>query len=249
MGHLKNYNKRHRGFPKRNNHPAGTGGTSTGTGTTPIDLTGTADQTTGQSIGSLMTVAAQATPAVMGYFQSKNAREEAEKLDADILSADTDLQAMLANRQTLRNPYANLGVNTQAAEFEAQQKDAAFANTLDTMRAGGFGAAGATALARKAAEAKQGVAADISTQEQSNRTKFAEGEAKLQTAVEERQIQDINRKQTELDNARLNQQALIDESKAAGQAGVASTVTGLTDVLTKNPDMLSGLFGDPTATT
>jgi len=247
MGHLKNYNKRHKGFPKRNT--TGTGGTSTGTGTTPIDLTGTADQTTGQSIGSIMTVAAQAAPAVMGYFQSKNAREEADKLEGDILALDTDLQSMLNNRQKLTNPYANLSVNTQAAEFEAQQKDASLANTLDTMRAGGFGASGATALARAASEAKQGVSADISTQEQANRTKFAEGEAKLQTAKEDREIGNINRQQTELDNARLNQQALMDESKAAGQAGLSGTVTGITDVLTKNPDILSGLFGDPTATT
>jgi len=93
------------------------------------------------------------------------------------------------------------------------------------------------------------VAADISTQEQANRTKFAEGEEKLQTAKEDREIGNINRQQTELDNARLNQQALMDESKAAGQAGLAGTVTGLTDVLTKNPDILSGLFGDLTATT
>ncbi len=241
MGHLKNYNKRHRGFPKRDPKTGGTG-------TTPIDLTGTADQSTGQSIGSIMSVAAQAAPAVAGYFQSKNAREEADKLEGDILALDTDLQSMLNNRQKLTNPYANLSVNTQAAEFEAQQKDASLANTLDTMRAGGFAASGATALARAAAEAKQGISADISTQEQANRKSFMKGEADLQTAREDREIGNINRKQTELDNARLNQQALIDESKAAGQAGLSGTITGLTNVLTENPDILSGLFGDPTAT-
>ena len=200
-------------------------------------------QTTGQSIGSIMAVAAQTAPAVMGYFQNRKAKDLMEEERKKALDLDKDLQALLANRQTLRNPYANLGVATQAAEMEAQEADASLANTLDTMRAGGFGASGATALAREAAKAKQGISADIQKQEQANQTKFAEGEAALQTAIEERQIQDINRKQTELDNARLNEQALRDEAAAAAQQGVSDTITGITNVLTENPQILSGLFG------
>jgi hypothetical protein len=200
-------------------------------------------QTTGQSIGSLMQLTAQAAPAVQGYFQNKEAKDRALELEAEQLKLDKDLQSMLANRQTLRNPYANLGVNTQAAEFEAQQKDATFANTLDTMRAGGFGGSGATALARAAAEAKQGVAADISTQEQSNRTKFAEGEAKLQTAVEERQVQDINALQTDVDNARDDAAEIRAAGQSAQSSGLTSAVSGITNTLAQNPDMLSGLFG------
>jgi len=212
-------------------------------GNDPINLNQLPDQTTGQSIGSLMSLTAKASPAVIGYFQSKNARELADIEQQKILDADADLQSLLGNRQTLRNPYANLTVNTQAAEFQAEEADQALANTLDTMRAGGFGAAGATALAREAAKAKQGVSADISQQEASNRQLFAKGEADLQDLVEERQIQDINRKQTELDNARLNEQALRDEQMAAKAQGFSSAATGIADVLSKNPDMLSGLFG------
>ena len=238
MGHLKRYNKKYRGFPKRNTNTSGGGG-----GTTPTNVNQSGPQDTGQSIASIMTVAAQATPAVMGYFQSRKANDLMEEERKRALALDKDVQALLANRQTLRNPYANLGVATQAAEMEAQQVDASLANTLDTMRAGGFGGSGATALARKAAESKQGISADIQKQEQANQTKFAEGEKQLQDAIEERQIQDINRKQTELDNARLNEQALRDEAAMATQQGITSTVTGLTDVLTKNPEILSGLFG------
>ena len=208
-----------------------------------INLNQLGPQTTGQSIGSIMTLAAKAAPAVMGYFQSKKARELADIEETKRLALDSDLQSLLSNRQQLRNPYANLSVNTQAAEFQAQQTDAALANTLDTMRAGGFGASGATALARKAAEAKQGVAADISTQEQSNRKLFAKGEADLQTAVEDRQIQDINRKQMELDNARQNEQDLRDEQRVASQVGIGSAITGVAGALSDNPNMLSGLFG------
>ena len=211
-------------------------------GNDPINLN-IDPQTTGQSIGSLMQLTAQGAPAVQGYFNNRKAKEEVEKLRAEQLKLDEDLQGLLANRQTLTNPYANLSVNTQAAEFEAQEADAALATTLDTMRAGGFGASGATALAREAAKAKQGVSKDIATQEQANRTKFAEGEAKLQEAIEERQIQDINRKQTELDNMRDDADEIEAAGQAAQQSGISSTVSGVTNILAQNPDLLTGLFG------
>ena len=47
---------------------------------------------------------------------------------------------------TLSNPYANLGVATNAAKFEAEQIDVSLANTLDTLKDTGAGAGGATAL-------------------------------------------------------------------------------------------------------
>jgi hypothetical protein len=50
----------------------------------------------------------------------------------------------------ITNPYENLGVATQAAEFQAEQADIALANTLDTLLATGAGAGGATALAQAA---------------------------------------------------------------------------------------------------
>ena len=40
----------------------------------------------------------------------------------------------------MSNPYANLGVATQAAEMQAEEADIALANTLDTIRATGGGA-------------------------------------------------------------------------------------------------------------
>ena len=46
----------------------------------------------------------------------------------------------------LSNPYANIGVATQAAEFQAEQSDMALAATLDTLQATGASAGGATAL-------------------------------------------------------------------------------------------------------
>ena len=61
----------------------------------------------------------------------------------------------------ITNPFANLQVATKAAEFAASEKDISLATTLDTLRATGAGAGGATALAQAAARSKAGIAAGI----------------------------------------------------------------------------------------
>ncbi len=80
----------------------------------------------------------------------------------------------------LDNPYANLGVATQAAEIQMEQTDMALANTLDTLAATGASAGGATALAQAALASKKGVAASIEQQEAQNEKLRAQGEQQLQ---------------------------------------------------------------------
>ncbi len=92
----------------------------------------------------------------------------------DLSSYITDVSGMASN------PYANLGVATQAAEIQVEEADVALANTLDTIRATGSGAGGATALAQAALQSKRGVAASIEQQEAQNEKLKAQGEANLQ---------------------------------------------------------------------
>jgi len=80
----------------------------------------------------------------------------------------------------MNNPYANLGVATQAAEIQMEQTDMALANTLDTLAATGASAGGATALAQAALASKKGVAANIEQQEAQNEKLKAQGEQQLQ---------------------------------------------------------------------
>ena len=80
----------------------------------------------------------------------------------------------------LSNPYANIGVATQAAEFQAEQSDLALAATLDTLQATGASAGGATALANAALKSKKQVSATLEAQEAKNSQLQAQGEAKLQ---------------------------------------------------------------------
>tara|TARA_R100001443_G_scaffold17780_2_gene28321 strand:+ start:5893 stop:6900 length:1008 start_codon:yes stop_codon:yes gene_type:complete len=93
----------------------------------------------------------------------------------------TDLSGMIENTdQYLSNPFANLGVATQAAEFQAEEADVALANTLDILQATGASAGGATALAQAALQSKRSVSANIEQQEVRNQEMAARGEANLQ---------------------------------------------------------------------
>jgi hypothetical protein len=88
----------------------------------------------------------------------------------------TDLSSMISN------PFANLQVATGAAEFQAEQADISLANTLDTLRATGAGAGGATALAQAAVQSKRGIANTIQQQEAQNAMARAQGEQAAQNA-------------------------------------------------------------------
>jgi hypothetical protein len=83
---------------------------------------------------------------------------------------------------TLNNPYASLGVSTQAAEMQIEEADISLANTLDTLRSTGASAGGATALAQAALQSKKGVSASIEQQEAQNEKLKAQGAAELQSA-------------------------------------------------------------------
>lgn len=103
----------------------------------------------------------------------------------DISSIAKDLSG------NMTNPFANLGVSTMAAKMQAEEADISLANTLDTLRATGASAGGATALAQAALQSKKGVAASIEKQEADNEKLKAQGAAQLQEAKleEQRRIQ------------------------------------------------------------
>ena len=104
------------------------------------------------------------------------------------------------------NPYASLGVATQAAEMQVEEADIALANTLDTLRATGSGAGGATALAQAALKSKKGVSASIEQQEVANEKMRAQGEQELQRVKmsEAQRMQNI-----EMSEAQRMQQAEV----------------------------------------
>jgi hypothetical protein len=95
----------------------------------------------------------------------------------DIVNPFQDMSGMISN------PFANLSVATKAAEIKIEEADIALASTLDTLRATGASAGGATALAQAALRSKKGVAASIEMQEKQNEDKRAAGEKQKQDAL------------------------------------------------------------------
>ena len=134
-----------------------------------------------------------ALSVVGGIFGSSRARREARRRENQARALEYKLNQLEENRQEiidpyenitdlssmLSNPFANLSVATKAAEIQIEQTDVALANTLDTIRATGGSAGGATALAQAALQSKKGVAASIESQEAANEKARAQGEATL----------------------------------------------------------------------
>jgi hypothetical protein len=131
--------------------------------------------------------------AIGGIMGSSAATSAQRAAQANADAANARLNALEKSRQAIINPYAatkdlssmaknayaNVGVATQAAKFQAEQNDLALATTLDTLRATGSGAGGATALAQAALKSQQQVSASIETQEAQNEKLKAAGEEKL----------------------------------------------------------------------
>jgi len=199
----------------------------------------------GGNMMGYMQLAAAATPMVMGFIQSNKQRKLAKELETARLAKEADVQKLMANRAEVRNPYANLAVATEAAEFQAQQADQSLANTLDAMQAGGFGAGGATALAREAAKSKQGISADIQKQEAANQQLFAKGEELRQDEMVQQDLDKINFEVGNLDRLEQKEMDARDAQMATAQAGVGGTMQMAQSIMS-NPEamsQISGLFG------
>lgn len=199
----------------------------------------------GGNMMGYMQLAAAATPMVMGFIQSNKQRKLANDFETKRLAKEADVQKLMANRAEVRNPYANLAVATEAAEFQAQQVDQSLANTLDAIQAGGFGAGGATALAREAAKAKQGISADIQKQEAMNQKMFAQGEQLRQDEMIQQDLDKINFEIGNLDRLEQKEMDARSAQMATAQAGVGGTMQMAQSIMS-NPEAMksiSGLFG------
>ena len=129
-----------------------------------------------------------------GIFGASAAKREARRREAQARALEAKLNDLEANRQEIINPYEDvtnlssmlsnpfnsLSVATQATEMQMEQTDIALANTLDTIRATGGSAGGATALAQAALQSIKGIAANIEQQEVANERQRLAGEQTLQ---------------------------------------------------------------------
>ena len=120
--------------------------------------------------------------------QAKRSGRRADRLEDKMDRLEQNRQEIINPFSGMRNlsdmvsnPFANLQVATEAAEFQAEEADIALANMADTLQATGQGAGGATALAQAALRSKRGISADIAKQEAENEAARAQGEFNAQT--------------------------------------------------------------------
>lgn len=230
-----------------------------------------------------------ATKIIGSLFGGSKAKAAARAAEAERRRLQGQLRSLEKNRQEIVNPYAgvtslasmatdlsdqisnpfaNLSVATQAAEMQIEQADISLANTLDTLRATGAGAGGATALANAALKSKQGVSASIESQEAQNEKMRAQGEQQMEQAqvAQQARLQDIqiseggraqmaqaqgktiemqmteNREQDQIDYVRGQlESARQDQAKAQADATSATmgAIGGLGQLAAG-----SGIFGD-----
>ena len=210
--------------------------------------------------------------SIVGGLMGSSSAAAAERAAAQKAAAlNAQLDSLERNRQAIINPYAatkdlssmgknayaNIGVATQAAEFQAEQNDLALASTLDTLRATGASAGGATALAQAALKSQQQVSASLESQEAANEKLRAEGEQKLNefriseaqkmqdaanaasqfkySETEKREIAKMDRVASQLTGAQ-NQQA---SANAAGQMAQASMFSGIGSAVTSGLGAMS----------
>lgn len=201
--------------------------------------------------GAVIGIGASILGGVMGASSAKKAAQAAAREKARLQNKLSNLEK---NRQDVVNPYedftnlsgmitnpfANSGVATGAAEIKIEEADVSLANTLDTMRATGASAGGATALAQAALRSKKGVAASIEQQEKSNQDKAAAGEQRAQQqrmseeqrmqqagasgkqfvfgATEQREVKEMDRTYAEMMSA--------EQDRAQAEADKTGAVTG-----------------------
>jgi len=212
------------------------------------------------ALGAILGVAGNVVSGIIGSSAAKKAARAAA---ARKRALQQKLKSLEDNRQEIINPYAgfqnlsssisnpfaNLGVATQAAEMQAEEADISLANTLDTLRATGASAGGATALAQAALRSKKDVSASIEQQEATNSRLKAQGEQQMQEArraeeirmqqasaagkqfvfaqTERREQQQLDRTAALLDNAMgIEQQAKADQVGA-----ITGAIGGVTDIL------------------
>ena len=202
---------------------------------------------------SMVAIGMIAAPIVGGFVSKAISNRKANQMEGEIQAAQGQIDKLLGQRQDVidksddiramksmvSNPYANMGVATQAAEMQAEQTDQALANSLDAMMATGSGAGGATALAQAAAQSKQGIAASIEVQEANNNKLRAEGQKAMQKELmgiesaaiseeiaafgrqDERDQAAIDRAYGESDFLRSRQMQIQDAGDAAMMSGIS----------------------------
>ena len=148
---------------------------------------------------------------------------------------DFDFKNLYSN---LENPFEDLRVSTEAAEFQSQQSQQGLAQSLDALRGAGGGtgaAAVAQAMAEQQAKTQQQMAAGRSKQEVANERMAAQGQFQMQSqeakAGMDIQKQEFGRESTIFGMEQQNYAAALEaqakqREAGSGALGALGTIAG-----------------------
>ena len=196
---------------------------------------------------SKMQIGIQGAGALLSGWQAQRAKVDYGNKMNEIKNYEASRQKITNAFGAMENPYKNLAVATQAAEIQMEQTDQALATTLDTLRATGASAGGATALANAALKSKQGISASIEQQEVNNQKLKAQGQLQVDIAKgkgeikrmemqEAREVSQLDRLQSQADVLRA-QQLESQNAMIAGIGGMGKAFTaGMVSQDRENPN-------------
>ncbi len=198
--------------------------------------------------GSVLSVAGGIFGSSAAKKKEREARRRRQMLESKLAGLEANRQEIINPFEGVQdlsslisNPFATLGVATKSAEIQIEESDIALASTLDTLRATGSSAGGATALAQAALRSKKGVSASIEQQEAQNEKMRASGEQQRQQQLraEQQRLQqaDVQGRQFVFQTREGREVAEMDRiasqisgsAMAEAQAGADSTsaITGM----------------------
>ena len=177
-------------------------------------------------MGSIIGGATQVVGSLIG---GKKRRAEQRAANAEFNAQKSAFQ-----NQTFSNEFANLEntaedltVNQQASQFQAQQTDAALAQSMDAAIASGGAAGGAQAIAAAALQSKAGISADLARQESTNQAMRAQQAARNQMSeaqgADDLQLRNYTKSQQLLNMASGRKNA----ADAARQQATAGLISGI----------------------
>ncbi len=193
---------------------------------------------TGQGIGGLGGIAMGIIGSKARKDEQKAAKNAYEQSLADYKSFE--FENAYAN---IENPFEDIRVSTEAAEFQVQQQQQGLAQTLDALRSSG-GGAGAAALAQALSQAQsmqtQRIAGDIARQEAANESARASAQSQLNVlaaqGAEKVEGREYGRTTTILGMDQRRKAA----ADLARQQATASIVGGISDVVSSGLSIATG---------
>jgi hypothetical protein len=220
--------------------------------------------TTAAIIGGGASLVSGIVGGIMGGRARRRARRRRRRLQKKLRQLEANRQAIINPYEgitdlssLITNPFSNLGVATGATEIQIEQTDIALANTLDTLRATGASAGGATALAQAALQSKKNIAANIEQQELSNERQAAQGEQAMmaQKKGEQQRLQQADvagrqfvfREKENREIAQLNRVASqIGQAAQAEQQAASSQLGAITGALGGIANVAGSYYGAKT---